>query len=115
MTRAPVEGPADAKANVVQETEKVASLITTARRLLAKRKRVELAALEGKVKALCKTIHHLAPEESQHIRLAVAAIVEDLDHLARELTAQHREVFAKTAGGLRRLAMDAYASSKDNT
>jgi hypothetical protein len=70
------------------EIQKVASLITTARRMLADSKLVDLSALEGKVSALSEAVQRTPVESPETIRAAIDGILADLDRLDGELTAQ---------------------------
>ncbi len=97
------------------EVEKVTSLITTARRLLAEQKMVDLTALEGKVGTLCEAIRHVPAEESAAAKASLTAILEDLDRLAAELTAQNEDVNAQTVNTARRQAMEAYPKTNDDS
>jgi len=93
----------------------VTSLVTTARRLLAEQKMVDLSALEGKVRALCDAVRHLPPGDAAAVKAALTDIVEDLDRLEAELTAQNEDVNAQTVNAARRQAMDAYTKTKDES
>ncbi len=70
---------------VRQELEKAASLIGTARRLLATGTMVDLAALEGKVSRICRGIIDLGLEDGRPLRPDIEALIADLDLLAEAI------------------------------
>lgn len=74
---------------VRQELEKAATLVGTARRLLATGTEVDLAALEGRVKFVCGAVLGLDRAEGATFRPGLEALVEDLDRLAAALTQRH--------------------------
>jgi hypothetical protein len=74
---------------VRQELEKAATLVGTARRLLATGTEVDLAALEGRVKFVCGAVLGLDRTEGATFRPGLEALVEDLDRLAAALTQRH--------------------------
>ena len=67
---------------VRQELEKAASLVGTARRLLATGTMVDLAALEGKVRTICRGVVGLERDDGQSLRPDMEALISDLDLLA---------------------------------
>jgi hypothetical protein len=74
--------------HVRQELEKAASLVGTARRLLATGTMVDLAALEGKVKVICRGVIDLGLETGKTLRPDMEALIADLDLLAADI--RHR-------------------------
>lgn len=72
-----------------QELEKAATLVGTARRLLATGTEVDLAALEGRVKFVCGAVLQLERAEGAAFRPGLEALVADLDRLAAALTQRH--------------------------
>ena len=68
-----------------QELEKAASLVETARRLLATGTMVDLAALEGKVRRICRGTLDLSREDGQSLRPQMETLIADLDLLAEAL------------------------------
>ncbi|MFQ5618942.1 MAG: hypothetical protein ACE5FR_08215 [Rhodospirillales bacterium] len=108
----PDAGP---RPEALPEADKVTSLVTTARRLLAEQKMVDLSALDGRVSALCDSIRHVPPDDTAAVKAVLTDIVEDLDRLEAELTAQNEDVNAQTVNAARRQAMDAYAKTKDES
>ena len=100
---------------VLPEADKLTSLVTTARRLLAEKKIVDLSALDGKVRALCDATRHVPPKDTAAVIAALTDIVEGLDRLEAELTAQNEDVNAQTVNAARRQAMDVYTTTKDNS
>ena len=108
----PNAGP---RPEVLPEADKLTSLVTTARRLLAEQKMVDLSALGGKVRVLCDAARHVPPADTAAVKAALTGIVEDLDRLEAELTAQNEDVNARTVNTARRRAMDAYTKTKDES
>ena len=93
---------------LMPEIEKVTSLIAAARRLLTENKMVDLGALEGKVKELRQAIEKGAPDDLDAVKASLSALVDDLDGLETELTAQHRRLDRELGEVVRRHAADAY-------
>ena len=98
---------------LMSEIEKVTSLIAAARRLLAENKMVDLGALEGKVNDLRAVIKKEAPDDLDAVKASLAEVVEGLDGLEAELTAQHKRLNQELGAAVRRNAADAYG--KDST
>ena len=98
---------------LMPEIEKVTSLIAAARRLLAEDKLVDLGALEGKVRDLQAAIEGAAPGDLDTVKALIAALVDGLDGLEAELTAQHRRLNRELGDALRRHATDAYGKDDD--
>ncbi len=109
------EPDAGLRPEVLPEADKLTSLVTTARRLLAEQKMIDLSALDGKVRALCDATRHVPPDDTAAVKAALNDIVEDLDRLEAELTAQNEDVNARTVNAARRQAMDAYTKTKDTS
>ena len=108
----PNAGP---RPEVLPGADKLTSLVTTARRLLAAQKMVDLSALDGKVRALCEATRHVPPEDTAAVKAALTGILEGLDRLEAELKAQNEDVNAQTVNAARRQAMDAYTKTKDES
>lgn len=108
------QAPKTPEIDLVQETEKVASLITAARRLLREDRMIDLSALQGKVSALCQAIQAAPLESVRGLRPAIEAILKDLDNLQDDLTAQNADVTAES-DDVRRQALAAYTQAKDDT
>ena len=108
----PNAGP---RPEVLPEADKVTSLVTTARRLLAEQSMVDLSALDRKVRALCDSLRHVPPEDTAAVKAALTDIVEDLDRLEAELVAQNEDVNAQTVNAARRQTMDSYTKTKDGS
>ncbi len=100
---------------VLPEADKVTSLVTTARRLLAEQTMVDLSALDGKVRALCDSVRDVPPGDTAAVKAALTGILEDLDRLEEELTVQNEDVNAQTVKAARRQTMDAYTKTKDGS
>ena len=109
------EPDAGLRPEVLPEADKLTSLVTTARRLLAEQKMVDLSALDGKVRALCDATRHVPPDDTAAVKAALSDIVEDLDRLEAELTAQNEDINAQTVNAARRQTMDAYTQTKDES
>jgi len=97
---------------MLQEAEKVASVIAAARRLLGQGKMVDLSALEGKVRALCADVEEAWPAADSPVRKALDAILADIGHLGDELVAQHQKMTAGATGETLGRALDAYRKSE---
>ncbi|MBL6933346.1 MAG: hypothetical protein ISR45_10390 [Rhodospirillales bacterium] len=95
---------------LLEEAQKVSSVIATARRLIADDKTVDLANLEGKVQALCEDAEASDMEGSTDVEEAFNAIVQDLNQLNEEMSAKiwtdSQEELENTA----KRAIDAYKS-----
>ena len=74
---------------VRQELTKAASLVGTARRLLATGTEVDLAALVGKVRFVCDAVAGLDRKDGQGFRADLEALIADLDRLAAALKMRH--------------------------
>lgn len=83
MSPAPASAQADA---IRQELAKAATLVGTARRLLATGTEVDLAALEGKVRHVCGAVLDLDRKEGIAFRPDLETLMADLDQLAVALT-----------------------------
>jgi hypothetical protein len=97
--------------DLIQEAEKVASLVTAARRLLGEDKLIDLSALEDKVGALCLAIQAAPREDTRELKPSIVAILEDLDRLEAELAARNAD--AGTGETERQRATVAYGQAKD--
>ncbi|CAA7624490.1 conserved hypothetical protein [Candidatus Terasakiella magnetica] len=67
---------------VHEEIAKAASLVDTARRLLATGTMVDLSALEGKIRFICAAVAELGLEDGRGFRSGMEALIADLDTLA---------------------------------
>ncbi|MBF0374771.1 MAG: hypothetical protein HQL39_15305 [Alphaproteobacteria bacterium] len=74
------------------EMRKTASLVDTARRLVADGKIVDLAALEGKARMIADGAGRLPRDEGRTLLPGLEALVEGLDRLAEELGRAHGRV-----------------------
>jgi hypothetical protein len=70
------------------EIEKVRAVLTTARRLTAEGRSVDLSAVEGRIRALCRTVEALPRAESKPLAAALDGLLAEFDALAEELTAR---------------------------
>jgi hypothetical protein len=73
-------------AAVREELDKAASMVWTARRLLATGTIVDLSALEGKVKAICDEVSVMGREDGQGLVPMMEKLIGDLDRLAEAIT-----------------------------
>ena len=65
-----------------EELEKAVSLVTSARRMVSTGARVDLTALEGKVRHVCTAAEGLHRGECKTMVPVMEALIDDLDHLA---------------------------------
>lgn len=93
---------------IMVDADKIASLITTARRLLDEDKMVDLSALEGKVADLCRRFTHVPQTEAEPFRQTISAIMTDLDLLASDLARQNEKVRKIRTGSDLKRATHAY-------
>lgn len=71
---------------LLDEAQKVSSVIATARRLIAEGKTVDLSNMEGKISALCENAEAAGLEDSSAITTSFSAIIQDLDLLNKEMS-----------------------------
>lgn len=95
-------------AAVEAELAKVASLIATARRMLAESRIVDLSALEAKVRTLCDALLAAPAETRETLHTEVSQVIADLDRLGEELTRQNEAVTAQMARSASAMALRAY-------
>jgi hypothetical protein len=88
--------------------DKVTALIETSRRMLADGRPIDLAALEGKVRALCEAATAAPAEERPRLKAVLAEIIDGLDRLTDDLTARHPGLAERDDEDLRRRALGAY-------
>jgi hypothetical protein len=81
-----MNAPTQIPAQVSEELEKAASMVTTARRLLATGTMVDLSALEGKVRFICDALAGMAREDGRALMPIMERLISDLDHLAEAIT-----------------------------
>lgn len=107
--------PGDATPDVMDELDKVASVVATARRVLAEGRMVDLSALEGRVAALCEGLRDVAPENREAAAQAVGRLLADLDGLEADIRTQFGDALADepdSGAAVRRRATDAYGGPK---
>lgn len=95
---------------IIKEAEKVTSLITTARCLIAKNKNVDLSKMEHKISILCKKAEKTDLKQRDHIQGILIAIVEDLNRLNNETTSLYKKSGGSLFADNAKRAMDAYGS-----
>ena len=93
---------------IMEEAEKVSSLIATARRLMADNKSVDLSSLEHKIIALCKKAETTDLSQPTGVQGVLIAIVEDLNRLDDEVTALCEKAGGPSLEDNTKRAMDAY-------
>ena len=75
-----------------EELEKAISLVTTARRMVSTGSRVDLTALEGKIRYVCSAAGNLQRGESKPMLPVMEALIDDLDHLADSVRSHQGQV-----------------------
>ncbi len=80
--------------NIENEVERVSALIVAARRMLSEDKIADLAPIERRVEALCWKVRDISPDHRTPVLLALENMIDNLDHLAEELTEQNRIIAA---------------------
>jgi hypothetical protein len=93
---------------IIQEAEKVASLIATARRLMAENKSVDLFNLEHKISVLCKKAEIIDLGKTDDIRDILISIVKDLNRLDDETTSLYKKSGGSFLEDNTKRAIDAY-------
>jgi hypothetical protein len=66
---------------VREELNKAASMVLTARRLLATGTTVDLSALEGKVRAICEQVAAMGRDDGRPLVPMMETLIGDLDRL----------------------------------
>jgi len=94
--------------DILLQAEKISSLITTASRLMADGKTVDLSNLEGKIQSLCENAEAAQLQQAGPVRAALSAIVENLNRLDAEMTSRHTESCAPSLETTIKRAIDAY-------
>ncbi|HER27312.1 MAG TPA: hypothetical protein ENI69_09415 [Rhodospirillales bacterium] len=100
--------PEDETIAIMVDADKIASLISTARSLLAENKMVDLHALQGKVADLCKRFGLVPRGAAEPFRATIKGIIGDLDMLATDLARQNEKVRLAGFNNDSRQATDAY-------
>ena len=75
-----------------EELEKVTSLVTSARRMVATGSRVDLSALEGKIRYVCTAAQELQRGECKTMVSVMEALIDDLDHLAESVQSHQSQI-----------------------
>jgi hypothetical protein len=78
-----------------EEVTKVASLIMTARRLLAGGRLVDLTAIEQRVRSVCQTVSGMPVEDGRDLRDDLQNLVDMLGQLDRDLHVQLDELVVR--------------------
>jgi len=84
--------------DIREEVQKAASLVTTARRLLATGTMVDLSALESRIRQICNGCEKIGIETARAFRPALEGLIADLDRLSLALTEHHEPVAARLGG-----------------
>lgn len=82
----------DLATEIWEELEKAVSLVTSARRVVLTGARVDLAALEGKVRYVCTAAEGLQRGECKTMVSVMEALIDDLDGLAQSVQAHQAQV-----------------------
>lgn len=98
---------------VRQELEKAASLVETARRLLATGTMVDLSALEGKVVNICNGVADMSRDDGQSLRPDMEALISNLDLLAVAIQDRYAPPASQDASD-NRASQDASESGPEN-
>ncbi|MHA1597481.1 MAG: hypothetical protein ACTSV1_02060 [Alphaproteobacteria bacterium] len=77
---------------ILEEVDKVESVITNARRLLVEGKMVDLTALEGKIRTLCDRITAADMDKTQDVGDALKTVLDKLQQLGDEIVEQHGSI-----------------------
>jgi len=80
MTEAPIQAR--------EELSKVASLVLTARRLLASGTLVDLSAIEDRVRVVVDAVEAMPAEKGRELLDDMTALIDKLDRLGQELQEQ---------------------------
>jgi|APSaa5957512535_1039671.scaffolds.fasta_scaffold363936_1 hypothetical protein len=94
---------------LLEEAEKVASVVATARSLIADGKTVDLANLEGKIQTLCENAEAADMGESTEVEEAFNAIVQNLNVLNEEMSAKMWTDAEDDLENTAKRAIDAYS------
>jgi len=97
-------------AAVIEEIEKISSLIGGAEKLLGDHKQVDLGALEGRIAALCAALGRLPENEGQAIKGRLETMLDQLDVLEKALSAEHESLSSLLEGETRAKEMAAARS-----
>lgn len=76
-------------ADVRVDLQKVASVLTTARRLLAGGTMIDLSALQGMVRGVCDQVALLPLDQARALRPGLESLLGGLDRLGEDLNALH--------------------------
>jgi len=95
-------------AEILDQAEKISSLIATARALMADGKSVDLSNLEGKISALCEIAQSAEQQQLAPVRAALSDLLEDLNRLDDEVTRNHAGAGGATLENTIKRAIDAY-------
>jgi hypothetical protein len=79
-----IEAPVQAR----EELSKVASLVLTARRLLASGTLVDLSAIEERVRVVVDTVEAMPAEDGRKLLDDMTTLIDKLDRLGQELQEQ---------------------------
>lgn len=69
-----------------EELEKAASMVMTARRLLATGTMLDLSALEAKVRLICDALVAMGRDDGRALLPVMERLIRDLDRLAEAIT-----------------------------
>lgn len=103
MNDTPQTPPAD----LMLEMDKVASVIATARRLMADGRTIDLSTLEGRIDALCTRVRKTPPANRDIVARAMENLVQALNDL--EAAIRSRVGGGESGGVARSRVLNAYA------
>lgn len=100
---------------ILEQAEKISSLIATARKLMGEGKTVDLSNLEGKIQALCKNAESAQLKRPDAVRAALETIAGDLDRLDDEMTSRHGDAGGRSLEDTIKRAIDAYKHDSEES
>ena len=100
---------AKTRVEIINEAEKISSLIATARHLMSENKSVDLSKLEHKINELCKRAKKINSNQSKEVQGVLFAIIEDLNRLDDEITSLYKKSGNSSLEGYTKHAMDSYS------
>ena len=95
------------------KAERVASLITAARRLLDEGQVVELNALTGHVTDLCRYVETCQPDDTESVRTSIEALIRSFEELEVDMVKKHHEVTRDLTETARLRANKAYGTVEE--
>ncbi len=100
---------------LLEDAQKVSSVIATARQLMGDGKMVDLSNLEGKIQTLCEDAENAQQDHSLDVQEALMAIVEDLNLLNEEMSAKLWADDEQSAEENAKRALNAYSQDGEES